>query len=247
MRLLIVALLAALAATPAVARAEVVPSPCATPIPVTPALVRVAFDLQSFARRNGGLIAGQLEFTREPAEEAEAASGTVVFAKRDGVWRAVMPQNFQSGLAYFSGPGGRLVIITQRLVEGPDQAFTFVRTDDAFSTATCAPLPFPAALNNPDWNNETLRPEAFNLAADGRGELIASAALNRSGEAPRMLWFSYATDDGGKTWRPAEEISGSRKLRGQWRTARRIPTPTRSAELMRAALAQQSALSAGRT
>jgi len=181
---------------------------CAAPRPVTARLVSEAGDLQSIAGRPDILV-GHLSASRDTPDDAQETNGAVLFLKHADGWRAVLPQNGENEVGVYTAPGA-LVLITQLQTEGPGQSFTVVRTGDNFATATCATLPFPDALNKPTWNMEYLTPHDLDIDARGRGLLVASAALERNGEAPRTLWYSYATRDNGRTWRAAKRIGGQR-------------------------------------
>lgn len=203
---------------------EIVDQPCAAEIPLTAKLVADALDLRSVDARADMLI-GALSYMREPSEDAETASGAVIFVKRAGAWHALMPQNFQDEVGLYAGTDGSLALLTQHQVEGPGQSFTLVRTKDAFAKATCATIDFPAALNQPDWQNETLTPYDFDLSAKGRGTLIASADVTRNG-VDKTLWFSYETRDGGRTWRKPVVLTKARKATaGLYEPAKLAPAP----------------------
>lgn len=213
---------------------EIVDQPCAAEIPLTAKLVADALDLQSVGARADMLI-GSLSYMREPAEDAEAASGAVIFVKRAGAWHALMPQNFQDQVALYANADGALALFTQHQIEGPGQSFTLVRTKDAFANATCTTIDFPAALNKPDWQNETLVPFDFDISANGRGTLIASADVTRSG-VDKTLWFSYKTRDGGRTWRKPVALADARAARpGLYEPAKHAPAPALVADLTAAA------------
>jgi hypothetical protein len=205
---------------------------CAVSRPVTARLVADAGELKALGGRSDILI-GNLSYMREPQEEAEAASGTVLFVKGAGGWRAIVPSNWENEVGVYVAANSRgLAILTQRQVGDPGQSFTFVRTGDDFATSTCAEIAFPAALNQPTWNGEFLTPHDLDLKANGRGMLVASASLERSGEQPRTLWFSYETRDNGRTWRTPRALPTTREApRGQYAPATLAPAPALVAEL----------------
>ena len=88
MRNALLALAFALAATPAFA--DDAPT-CAIERPVNAKLVADANDLKGVSGRTDMLI-GNLSYMRAPEEEAEAASGAVLFIRRpDSTWRAIVP------------------------------------------------------------------------------------------------------------------------------------------------------------
>lgn len=224
---------ALLAAAPLARAEDIEPAPCASERPLTERLVRDAQDLHALAGRTDILVGG-LSYLREPSEEAEAASGAVIFVKRAGAWRAIMPQNFEDEVGLYASDAGSLIVLTQHRIEGPGQSFVYVRTDDGFAATTCATIAFPAALNRLTWNNETLEPHALNLSANGRGTLIASAEVGREGKS-RTLWFSYTTRDGGRTWRAPMRIAGPRMPAGVYHPAIRSDGAALIADLTAAA------------
>lgn len=203
---------------------------CAASRPVTAKLVADAGDLQSLTGRPDILV-GHLSYMREPEEEAQETNGTVLFVKHAAGWRAIVPQNGENEVGVYTAPGA-LVLVTQLQTEGPGQSFTVVRTGDNFATSTCATLPFPAALNKPTWNMEYLSPHDLDIDARGRGLLVASAALERNGEAPRTLWYAYATRDNGRTWKAARRISSARNApAGLYTPATPVAAPALVADL----------------
>lgn len=225
--------LAAIAAFSSAAFADDGEQPaCAVSRPVTARLVADAGELQALSGRTDILV-GNLSYMREPQEEAELASGTVLFLKGASGWRAVLPSNWENEVGvYATADGHGLAILTQRQIEGPGPSFTFVRTTDDFATFTCTLIKFPAALNQPAWNNEFLEPHDLDLKANGRGMLVASAALERSGEAPRTLWFSYETRDSGRTWRAPRALKATREApRGLYAPTTQAPAPALVADL----------------
>lgn len=205
---------------------------CAVSRPVTARLVADAGDLQALSGRTDILV-GNLSYMREPQEDAELASGTVLFVKGAAGWRAVLPSNWENEVGVYATADGRgLAILTQRQIEGPGPSFTYVRTTDDFATFTCTEIKFPAALNQPTWNNEFLEPHDLDLKANGRGMLVASAALERTGEQPRTLWFSYETRDNGRTWRAPRALKATREApRGLYARAAQAPAPALVADL----------------
>lgn len=175
---------------------------CAGAVPLTEQLVNDAAEggLKGVETR-GDLLVGKLSYLREPREAAEAASGMVLFIKGPKGWRAVLPRHEEEEVGLYMTPSSRkVIVITQRQIGDPGQSFTVVRSDDDFATATCATLGFPRDLNQPTWNGEYLEVHDLDISARGRGMLVGSAALERSDEKPRTLWFSYATRDDGRTW-----------------------------------------------
>jgi hypothetical protein len=206
MRNAVIAFALAFSAAPAFAEpAEDAPT-CAIERPVNARLVADAQDLKGVSTRADMLI-GNLSYMREPEAEAEAASGAVLFIKRADGWKAIMPSNWENDVGLYSADNGRkMVVIAQRQIEGPGQSFTVMHTGDDFASRMCTELPFPDELNKPTWNMEFLEPHDFDIAASGRGALVAYAALERNGERPRHLWFSYETRDGGSTWRKVKRV-----------------------------------------
>ena len=71
---------------------------CGAQRPVTARLVADAGELKALAGRADVLI-GNLSYMREPQEEAEAASGTVLFLKGAGGWRAIVPSHWENEVA----------------------------------------------------------------------------------------------------------------------------------------------------
>ncbi|MCP3167879.1 hypothetical protein [Myxococcus qinghaiensis] len=208
-----VASTAVLLATTGLAR-DTKPAPepevaCAGTAELTEQLVNDAAQggLKGVATR-GDLLVGKLSYLREPREAAEAASGMVLFIKGPKGWRAVVPRHEEEEVGLFVTPSSRkVIVVTQRQIGDPGQSFTVIRSDDDFATATCATLGFPRELNQPTWNGEYLEVHDLDISARGRGMLIGSAALERTDEKPRTLWFSYATRDDGRAWGPPKRLA----------------------------------------
>lgn len=202
---------------------------CGMSRPVTARLVADAGELKALGGRSDALI-GNLSYLREPQEEAEAASGTVLFFKRTDGWRAIVPVNWENEVGVFTAATG-IVIVTQRQAGDPGQSFTVVKTTDDFASSTCAELPF-RFINETTWNGEFYSVKSFNLDVRGRGSLVASAETNRDGEAPRTIWASYATRDGGRTFRaPRRHASEPKAPTGIYTPATMTDAPALVAEL----------------
>lgn len=204
---------------------------CGMSRPVTARLVADASQggLKALGGRNDVLI-GNLSYMREPQDEAEAASGAVLFFKRADGWRAIIPQNWENEVGVFTAATG-IVIVTQRQVGDPGQSFTVVSTKDDFATSACATLPF-KFINEPSWNGEFYEVKSFNLDVRGRGTLVAAASLERNGEAPRTVWSSYATRDAGRTFRaPRRHASEPKAPAGIYTPAAQTDAPALVAEL----------------
>lgn len=204
---------------------------CGMSRPVTARLVADASQggLKALGGRNDVLI-GNLSYMREPQEEAEAASGTVLFFKRADGWRAIIPQNWENEVGVFVAATG-LVVVTQRQVGDPGQSFTVATTKDDFATSTCATLPF-RYINEPSWNGEFYEVKSMNIDVRGRGALIAAAGLEHNGEAPRTVWSSYATRDAGRTFRaPRRHTSEPKTPTGIYTPATQTDAPALVAEL----------------
>ncbi|ADO68181.1 hypothetical protein [Stigmatella aurantiaca] len=182
---------------------------CAGEHPITGQFVNDAAQhgLKGVANRDDLLI-GMLSYMREPREAAEAASGTVLFIKSPKGWRAVIPRHEEEEVGLYVAPSShKVIVITQRRIGDPGQSFTVVRSEDGFTTSTCATLRFPRDLNQPTWNGEYLEVHDLDINKRGRGVLVGSAAIERTGEQPRALWFSYATRDDGRSWGPPRRLT----------------------------------------
>lgn len=209
MRHAVIAFALALMAAPAFAEPAENEPTCAVERPVTAQLVNDAQDLKGLSTRADMLI-GMLSYMRQPEEAAEAASGSVLFIKRADGWKAIMPSNWENDVGLYSADNGKkVVVIAQRQIEGPGQSFTVMHTGDDFTSRMCTELRFPDDLNKPTWNMEFLEPHDFDITAKGRGALVAYAAIERSGEHARHLWYSYETRDGGSTWRKPRRVGGN--------------------------------------
>lgn len=204
---------------------------CGMDRPVTARLVADAAQsgLKALGGRNDVLI-GNLSYMREPQEEAEAASGTVLFFKRADGWRAIVPQNWENEVGVFVAATG-IVVVTQRQVGDPGQSFTVVKTVDDFATSTCATLPF-RYINEPSWNGEFYEVKGLNIDVRGRGTLVAAATVDANNETPRTVWASYATRDGGRTFRaPRRYASEPKTPTGIYNPATQADAPALVAEL----------------
>lgn len=190
---------------------------CMAPLPVTADLVRDAgfYDLSGFAGEGAApaFVLGTLSPTRD-AEDAQDVHGAVLFARDvsgdvSGTWRAWQVQPGEGVAAVFVAPAsGDVMFITMWDSEGPGQWWTLVRTNAAFEKLTCTMVRFPSALNQPSWANEFLSVEDFDIRANGRGELIGSAQVERDG-AQKVWWYRYRTSDNAATWgNPARTSAG---------------------------------------
>jgi len=223
-----VSALAFLSFTPAAYAVDEDDVACGMSRPVTARLVADAGDLKAIGGRSNALI-GNLSYMREPQEEAEAASGTVLFFKHADGWSAVVPVNWENEVGVYTAATG-LALVTQRQVGDPGQSFTVVTSSDDFATSTCVELPF-RFINQPTWNGEFYSVKSFNLDVRGRGSLVAAADVERDG-AQRTIWSSYATRDGGRTFRaPRRHAREPKAPTGIYTPATMTDAPALAADL----------------
>jgi hypothetical protein len=203
---------------------EPAPAACLGEVEASPQLVADALDSGGliFAPASAGrpaLAVGYLSYLRpsldELPEEAEPVHGAVALVATPAGLRASVPAQSESAVGVFAAlDGPDLVIVTQLQIEGPGQSFTVMTTRDGLTPDACAVIDFPPGVNAPSWALESLYLEDVEIAADGRGRLIASAELDYETDAPVMVWWRYDTEDGGRTWSPARPLPGRPLHRG---------------------------------
>ncbi len=220
MKLLCLALLAAFLTLAAPARAQDDEQPeCMAPIAISSELVAEAarFGWRGGEERGAApaFLIGELYYLRDNQELAGGVYGSVAFVRgAGGVWRAFLPMPGEALVgAYVAAGAGVLVLATQVQTEGPGQSWTFVRLSDATAAGECGEIAFPAALNQPAWANETLEMHDFDIGADGRGEIVGIARVERGGAAQSWV-FRYRTRDSGATWAAPSRLAGAREARG---------------------------------
>jgi hypothetical protein len=192
--------------------------PCSSDLRIDAKLLRETLQDDAPGLVGGGshpdLLEGQWSYLRENAEE-DKRFGTVYYIRNQERWRAILPVDGENVVALFvSRPLRRAVAVSQMQVEGPGQSFTVLSADEAFAGGSCAQLPFPYALNHPEWWMETLEVRALKLNARGRGMLVMSAAIERNYRKPRTLWYGFRTRDGGATWSKAKRLWWTRAAKG---------------------------------
>jgi hypothetical protein len=203
----------------AAAEPAIEPKQCMAPVPITEALVQDAamFDFRGFADEGAtpAFLLGGLSPTRD-REEAQDVHGTTVFVRDGEGWRAFLPRPGESVIAaYAARESGALIFVTQWQSEGPGQSWTLLRSSDGLATGACSNIDFPDALNQPTWANETLDLTDLNIAASGRGEIIAYADTEDDGP----MWYSYRTRDHGATWQSPRRLRSERAARAGVYTA----------------------------
>lgn len=213
-------LLAALAATVALSANAYAQDEqlCMAPVPITEAIVQDIgmYDLHGFAADGAtpAFLVGYLSTTRE-REEAQDIHGATVFVREGEAWRAFLPRPGESVIAVYKATSGALILVTQWQSEGPGQSWTLLRSSDALATGACTDIGFPDTLNQPSWANETLNLVDLDIAANGRGEIIAYADTEDDGP----MWYSYRTRDHGATWGDPQRLRREREARAGIYTA----------------------------
>lgn len=191
---------------------------CMAPVAVTEAMVHDAamYDFQGFAADGArpALLVGYLSPTRD-REEAQDVHGAAVFVREGEAWRAFLPRPGESVIALYAAQSGALIFVTQWQSEGPGQSWTLLRSSDALATGACTDIGFPNTLNQPSWANETLNLVDLDIAANGRGEIIAYADTEDDGP----MWYSYRTRDHGATWGDPQRLRRERQARAGIYTA----------------------------
>jgi hypothetical protein len=203
---------------PPVTAATPAPYPCLETIDLTEEMVSEALagDIIHFAGRDGlpPFVAGYLSYLRPAAMAAmdrgeTVIHGTVLFVRENGGWTARAPSHHENAVAiHVAKSSPSVFIVAQTQIEGPGQAYTFVRSTDGLQTGLCTEIPFPEALNNPEWRMETLAEPRLQIDTRGRGELVAAADRDTESETPRIEWYRYDTDDGGAGWSAPVRLPG---------------------------------------
>lgn len=212
-----IALVMLLIAAPATAREDAPPT-CMAQTPISAGLVAELsqYDWQGTEARGHApaFLIGALWYLREDQTLADGAHGSVVLARSaNGDWRAFLPMPGESLVGAYVAPStGAVILVTQLQTEGPGQSWTLLRSNDGLATSECTELAFPAALNQPNWANEYLNLHDLDVRADGRGEIVGAANVERGGQA--AIWaYRYRSNDGGATWGTPSRISRQRAAR----------------------------------
>lgn len=211
------AVILALVVPPAAAQDEA-PVPCMSETPVTAELVAELSQYGWQGTEARGLapafLIGSLWYLRENQALADGAHGSVVFVRgATGAWRAFLPAPGESLVGAYVAPNTGAVILAMQLqVESPGQSWTLLRSSDGLATGACTEIAFPAALNQPNWAGEYLTLNDLDLRANGRGEIIGAANIERGGRATTWA-YRYPSRDGGATWGAPSRISRVRAAR----------------------------------
>lgn len=185
---------------------------CMASVPITEALVSdaaySAFNGFASAGAAPAFLLGGLSPTRD-REDAHDIHGTAVFVRDGEAWRAFLPRPGESVIAAYRATNGALIFLTQWQSGGPGQSWTLLRSSDGLVTGACSNVAFPQTLNQPTWANETLHLVDLDIAANGRGEIIAHADTEDDGP----MWFRYRTRDHGATWSDPQRLRNERAAR----------------------------------
>lgn len=217
MRILLAALGVSVAlATNAAAQDEQL---CMAPVAISEVLVQDAAmsDFRGFAGDGAtpAFLLGGLSPTRD-REDAHDIHGTAVFVRDGEGWRAFLPRPGESVIAaYAARASGALIFVSQWQSEGPGQSWTLLRSSDGLATGACGAIAFPDTLNQPTWMNESLDLIDLDIAANGRGEIIAHADTEDDGP----MWYVYRTRDHGATWNKPQRLRRERPARAGIYTA----------------------------
>lgn len=218
MKLFFPALLSAFLVLAAPARAHDQRAACMAEIPISSELVIEAarFGWRGAEARGAapGFLIGELYYLRDNRELAEGAYGSVVFLRgAGGTWRAFLPMPDEALVAaYVAASTGAVMLATQVQTEGPGQSWTFVRLSNSMAAGDCREIAFPEALNQPAWANENLELHDFDMGANGHGEIVGLARVERDG-TDRSWAFRYRTRDGGMTWAAPSRLARVREAR----------------------------------
>jgi hypothetical protein len=191
---------------------------CMAEVPVTAALVAETahFDWRGQDAHGAApaLLVGMVAPELEGGDIDAGAPGGIVFVREaGGAWRAFQPAEGEAVVGAFTAPSsGALVLVSQLQHEGPGQSWTITRADATGAHASCTEVPFPAELNQPDWENETLALVDLDIKKSGRGEAIGAAEVTREGVA-RTWRYIYRTRDGGASWDGPERLARMREPR----------------------------------
>lgn len=215
--LFVAAAVFALIATPVAAQTEGPPA-CMAETPISADLVAELsrFDWQGTEARGRApaFLIGSLWYLREDQTLAEGVHGSVVLVRgAGGDWRAFYPAPGESVVGAFVAPStGAVILASQLQTEGPGQSWTLLRSSDGFATGSCTEIGFPAALNQPNWANEFLTLHDLDIRANGRGEIIGVANIERGGRATTWV-YRYRSRDGGAGWGEPSRIARVRSAR----------------------------------
>ena len=164
--------------------------------------------------------------------------GSVVFYRVAGKWQAVAAAPAASSVGVFRARrGGAVFVWTMPDIEGPGQQFDGLSMSARGSGRFCTRLPFPKALNTPQWQAEFLELAGFNVDSSGVATLIgtanverdvvpATAKKKRKAKPKRQqvtLVYRYSSRDGGRRWslpQPASVVAPT----GRYDRITRAPT-----------------------
>ena len=232
MRLILAALIASLGlSTGAIAQeGEPASNPsCMVEAPVTQDLVAAAGE-NGFTRIDNPLapaiLHGGISAT-QAADRGDSAHGSLFFVRDGhGEWRAFYPSESEDTVGLYMAPtSGAMIVVTMLQTEGPGSSWTFVHSDDGFTTGFCSTINFPARLNKPEYPGEFLELSDADLDARGRGEIVGVAKVERDGR-DLTWWYAYATRDGGASWGSPRRISRERAARtGLYQPVADSPAP----------------------
>lgn len=187
---------------------------CMAEVAITPAIVQAAGQSDWGAYGSEGaspaFVSGYLSPTRD-AEDAETVSGSIVFVRAGGGWRAFLPSPGEGIVGVYAAPAsGAMIIATMWGSEGPGSSWTLLRSSNALASGACTIVAFPESLNQPLWANEYLDLADLDISPRGRGEIVAVARRENESE----LHYLYETRDGGVSWNKPRAIRQNRPARG---------------------------------
>lgn len=184
---------------------------CAAEISLTAALFEELDEFSWMGHVGEGaapsFLLADLYYLREARALGEGADGAVILVRDEpGAWRAVSVHSPESATGvYVAEETGDIAMFLARQIEGPGPWWTLAISSDGFATARCVHIAHPEIQSTDGYAGATFLLADFNIDADGAGEIIAYADVERDGEE-RRLWRRYETSDNGATWSAPEAI-----------------------------------------
>lgn len=134
-------------------------------------------------------------------DSMDLGGGTLVYQPQGEAWQArIIRMGTSITQVYTNAERNAYWIFFMHTAEAPGPIEYLYLTE---TSAVCGELAAPEDINQPEWNMEYSDIKAFNIDAEGKGTVQASALLSEEEQTPQEHWYLYHTENNGETWTKA--------------------------------------------
>lgn len=165
---------------------------------------QVETRLVQHLQQTGALHSYQLKDVILPiviGQPSEPTAAPILWMRHAGKWRQYQLAAGHNLMGVYSTPAyDRVMLFSMWTQEGPGNSYEIIHLKNQLAKLACTSLAFPTELNHPQWANEYLALQDFNLDQRGRGALLGSSEHELANGKTVQHWYRYTTQDWGKSW-----------------------------------------------